>query len=82
MFSLPRVYTDRFSLPRVYACSKYLLHNNLLKTYLSMSTRYQDQPGTNFSDSKGHSGNISTMINSPVLKDTESKSQPGLTPRF
>ena len=26
-------------------CSKYLLHKNLLETYLSRSTRYQDQPG-------------------------------------
>jgi len=25
--------------------SKYLLHNNLLETTLSRSTRYQDQPG-------------------------------------
>ena len=49
-------------------CSKYLLHNNLLETYLSRSTSYQDQPGLyNFSDSEGH---------------TQAISQPGLTPRL
>jgi len=31
-------------------------------------------------DSKCQQGNISTSLNSPVLKNTQSKSQPGLTP--
>ena len=47
-------------------CGKYLLHNNLLETYLSRSARYQDQPG----------------LTSQILKVTQVISQPGLTPRF
>ena len=51
----------------------------LLETYLSRSTL--NQPGL-ILDSKCHTINISTRLNTPVLNDTQAKSKPGFIPQF